>query len=258
MIDGPHTTPPDEPAANFARRHIGPSPREIAAMLETVGATSLDDADRRRRCRRRSGRTRRSISAAPLTETEALAHLRALAAQNQVFTSLIGQGYYGTITAAGDPAQHPGEPGLVHGLHALPAGDQPGPAGGAAQLPDHGQRPDRPRIANASLLDEATAAAEAMAHGASASRKSKANAFFVDRDVPSADASRCCGPAPSRSAGTSIVGDPLRRSRRRPTCSARCFQYPGTSGAVRDFRPADRDAARKPARSPSSPPICWR
>ena len=47
--------------------------------------------------------------------------------------------------ACGDPAQHPGEPGLVHGLHALPARDQPGPAGGAAQLPDHDLRSHRAR-----------------------------------------------------------------------------------------------------------------
>ena len=43
----------------------------------------------------------------------------------------------------GDPAQPAGEPRLVHGVHALPAGDIPGPAGGAAQLPDHGRGPDR-------------------------------------------------------------------------------------------------------------------
>ncbi|CAK7282556.1 hypothetical protein SGPA1_20531 [Streptomyces misionensis JCM 4497] len=45
---------------------------------------------------------------------------------------------------AGHPAQRHGEPVLVHGLHALPAGDLPGPPGGPAELPDHGRRPDRP------------------------------------------------------------------------------------------------------------------
>ena len=44
---------------------------------------------------------------------------------------------------AGHPAQHPGEPGLVHAVHALPGRDRAGPAGGAAQLPDDGRRPDR-------------------------------------------------------------------------------------------------------------------
>ena len=48
------------------------------------------------------------------------------------------------LHAARGPAQRHGEPGLVHGVHALPARDQPGPARGAAQLPDDGRRPDRP------------------------------------------------------------------------------------------------------------------
>ncbi len=45
----------------------------------------------------------------------------------------------------GHPAQRPREPGVVHGVHAVPTRDQPGPSGGAAQLPDDGQRPDRAR-----------------------------------------------------------------------------------------------------------------
>ena len=56
---------------------------------------------------------------------------------------MIGLGYYGTFTPPVDPAQRPGEPGLVHRVHALPAGDLAGPARGAAQLPDRGRRPHR-------------------------------------------------------------------------------------------------------------------
>ena len=79
----------------------------------------------------------------PLSEPEALAELRRLAARNTVLTSMIGLGYYADGHPGRDPAQRAGEPGLVHGLHALPAGDLPGPAGGAAQLPDDDRRPDR-------------------------------------------------------------------------------------------------------------------
>ena len=88
-------------------------------------------AARARRCR------------APASEPEAAAELRALAARNQVLTSMIGLGYYGTDHPAGDPAQRPGEPRLVHRVHAVPARDQPGPARGAAQLPDDGRGPHR-------------------------------------------------------------------------------------------------------------------
>src|SRR6202790_4433513 len=89
----------DEPAPTFVRRHIGPSPRDISAMLETVGAASLDTL---------MGQTLPSSIrqkapldlGTPLSETEALAHMSELASQNQVFTSLIGQGYSGTILPA--------------------------------------------------------------------------------------------------------------------------------------------------------------
>ena len=78
------------------------------------------------------------------SEHEVLAELRELAGRNTVLTSMIGLGYHGTVTPPVDPAQRAGEPGLVHRLHAVPAGDLAGPARGAAQLPDHGRRPHRP------------------------------------------------------------------------------------------------------------------
>src|SRR5438445_9350949 len=91
--------PADEPAASFVRRHIGPSHRDVAAMLETVGAKTLNalmaetlPSSIRRKAPLDLGRA--------LSETEALAHMGDLASQNQVFTSLIGQGYSGTILPA--------------------------------------------------------------------------------------------------------------------------------------------------------------
>ncbi|MBN8986545.1 MAG: glycine dehydrogenase (aminomethyl-transferring), partial [Rhizobiales bacterium] len=94
-----HTAIASEPATTFVRRHIGPSPRDIDAMLSTVGAASLTalmdetlPADIRQRAPLDLGRA--------LSETEALAHIGEIAAKNQVFTSLIGQGYSGTILPA--------------------------------------------------------------------------------------------------------------------------------------------------------------
>src|SRR6266851_291542 len=94
-----HRKPIDEAATTFVRRHIGPSPRDVAAMLETVGAKTLGEL---------MGQTLPASirQQAPLdlgtalSETEALSHMRGLALQNQVFTSLIGQGYSGTILPA--------------------------------------------------------------------------------------------------------------------------------------------------------------
>src|SRR5690349_9863821 len=91
--------PVEDAATTFVRRHIGPSPRDVATMLETVGAESLGDL--------MGGTLPYSIrQKAPLDlgraldETEALAHMGELAAQNQPFTSVIGQGYSGTILPA--------------------------------------------------------------------------------------------------------------------------------------------------------------
>ena len=79
------------------RRHIGPSPAEIAAMLEVVGAPSLDalidetvPPGIRQAAPLDWGR--------PLSEQAALHRLRLTAAKNRVLTSLIGQGYHGTVT----------------------------------------------------------------------------------------------------------------------------------------------------------------
>src|SRR5260370_11869373 len=85
----------NEAAASFVRRHIGPSPRDVSAMLETVGAKSL--AALMAETLPSSIRQQAPLNlGTALNETEALAHLRELASQNQVFTSLIGQGYSAT------------------------------------------------------------------------------------------------------------------------------------------------------------------
>ena len=90
-------TPTDYLPYDFAnRRHIGPSPREMAAMLEVVGAGSLDQL------------IDETVPAAisqsePLdfgkakSERELLHYMRHVAAKNTVLTSLIGQGYHGTV-----------------------------------------------------------------------------------------------------------------------------------------------------------------
>src|SRR3954470_17766434 len=85
-----------DPATTFARRHIGPSPRDVESMLETVGAKNLDELIAQ--TLPASIRQHKPLTlGTPLSETEALAHMRELAAENAVFTSLIGQSYSGTI-----------------------------------------------------------------------------------------------------------------------------------------------------------------
>ena len=162
-----------EAATDFVRRHIGPSPRDVAAMLESVGATSLGEL---------MGQTLPSSirQQAPLdlghalSETEALSHMRELAAQNQVFTSLIGTGYSGTLLPAviqrnilENPAWYtaytPYQPEISQGrLEAL--------FNFQTMICDLTGLD----VANASLLDEAYRGGRSHGAGTSAPRRSKA------------------------------------------------------------------------------------
>ncbi|MBE0701638.1 MAG: glycine dehydrogenase (aminomethyl-transferring), partial [Afipia sp.] len=173
--------PSNEPATTFARRHIGPSPRDIDAMLKTIGASSLDAL--MDETLPANIRLNRPLDLPPaLSEANALAHMRELAGQNRVFTSLIGQGYYGTQlptvilrnileNPAWYTAYTPYQPEISQGrLEAL--------FNFQTMICDLTGLD----VANASLLDEATAAAEAMAL-AERSSTTKNRAFFVDHNV---------------------------------------------------------------------------
>src|ERR1700742_4903421 len=230
----PHRKPANGAAVNFARRQIGPSPRDIKAMLESVGAKSLDalmaetlPSSIRQKAPLDLGRA--------LSETEALSHMRELAAQNEVITSLIGQGYSGTILPAviqrnilENPAWYtaytPYQPEISQGrLEAL--------FNFQTMICDLTGLD----VANASLLDEATAAAEAMALAERAAQ-SKSKSFFVDAEVhPQTLAVLRTRAEPL--GWHLIVGDPLTDLAKADVFGA-LLQYPGTTGSVRDLRPA--------------------
>jgi glycine dehydrogenase len=229
-----HRKPADEAAASFVRRHIGPSPRDISAMLETVGAKSLDALMAETLPSSIRQKAPLDLGAA-LSETEALAHMGELASQNQLFTSLIGQGYSGTILPAviqrnilESPAWYtaytPYQPEISQGrLEAL--------FNFQTMICDLTGLD----IANASLLDEATAAAEAMAL-AERVAQTKTRSFFVDSEVhPQTLAVLRTRAEPL--GWNLIVGDPLADLAHVEVFGG-LLQYPGTSGAVRDLRPA--------------------
>jgi len=165
----------------FVQRHIGPDDDDRAAMLATIGLTSMasliDDVVPE------SIRMHEALDLPePRTEVDVLAELRSIAGQNQVFTSLIGTGYYGTITPpviqrnvlespAWYTAYTPYQPEISQGrLEAL--------LNFQTMVTDLTGMD----IANASLLDEATAAAEAMAM-AHRLHKGKQDKFFVHHDT---------------------------------------------------------------------------
>ncbi|MBT9244563.1 aminomethyl-transferring glycine dehydrogenase [Gemmobacter fulvus] len=225
-------TPTDYDPYDFAnRRHIGPSPAEMDEMLKAVGVATLDQLiEETIPATIRQGKP---LTWAPLAEHELLAKMRAVAAKNKVMTSLIGQGYYGTVTPPAiqrnileNPAWYtaytPYQPEIAQGrLEAL--------LNYQTMVADLTGLP----VANASLLDEATAAAEAMTM-AERSAKSKARAFFVDEH---------CHPQTIAVIRTRalplgieiVVGDPDDMDP--ASVFGAIFQYPGTWGHVRDLTP---------------------
>ncbi|WP_312317857.1 aminomethyl-transferring glycine dehydrogenase [Stenotrophomonas sp.] len=161
----------------FVERHIGPNDAEIAQMLDVVGHASLDALT--------DAIVPASIkSPAPLalpesmTEVEALAKIRAIADKNQVFRTFIGQGYYGTLTPNVILRNVLENPAWYTAYTPYQAEISQGRMEALINFQTLCADLTGMEIANASLLDEATAAAEAMTL-AKRSAKSKSDTFFV-------------------------------------------------------------------------------
>lgn len=168
--------------SEFVARHIGPRPSDVDTMLQTLGYNSLEDlidtavpADIRQDAML-------DIPAA-LSETQALAHLRDLASKNVMKTQMIGQGFYDTITPAvirrnivENPAWYtaytPYQPEISQGrLEAL--------LNFQTMVMDLTGLP----IANASLLDESSAAAEAVLMMRRANKKKAKGKTVLDSNI---------------------------------------------------------------------------
>ncbi|RZU31662.1 aminomethyl-transferring glycine dehydrogenase [Blastococcus saxobsidens] len=224
-------------AGSFAGRHIGPRPGETAEMLAVVGHPSLEslvDA-----CVPEGVRDREPLALPPAEDEPAvLALLRERAAANEVFTSLIGLGYSGTVTppviqrsVLENPAWYtaytPYQPEISQGrLEAL--------INFQTMVADLTGLP----VAGASMLDEATAAAEAMTLVRRAGRARPDSVFVVDADT----LPQTLGVLRTRAEPLGIrlhvtdlsAGWPVDL----PEAGAFgvLLSYPGASGAVRDHR----------------------
>ncbi len=170
-----------EHASAFVDRHIGPNDAEIAHMLGVIGQPSLDamtDAIVPAKIK----------SAAPLalpdsvTEVDALAKIRAIADQNRVYRSFIGQGYSGTHVPNVILRNLLENPAWYTAYTPYQAEISQGRMEALINFQTMVTDLTGMEIANASLLDEATAAAEAMTL-AKRMAKSKSNVFFVSDTV---------------------------------------------------------------------------
>ncbi|MDR6234199.1 aminomethyl-transferring glycine dehydrogenase [Pseudomonas oryzihabitans] len=219
-------------ADEFVPRHIGPRELDEIAMLDLLGYESLEAMTAQVIPESIKGTSVLDLPAG-LSEADALAELRAIAGKNRLLKSLIGQGYYNTHTPAPilrnlleNPAWYtaytPYQPEISQGrLEALLnfqtlIGDLTG-------MP----------VANASLLDEGTAAAEAMTF-CKRLAKNKATAFF---------ASVHCHPQTldvlrtrAEPLGIEVVVGVETEIEDHGRFFGALFQYPMTTGEIRDYR----------------------
>ena len=220
-----------ENASEFMARHIGVDAADEAVMLKALGAGSRRELIESI-VPRAIARSRTMNIPAPVTEVAALAELKTIAAKNKVFKSYIGQGYYGTHTPGvilrnilENPAWYtaytPYQAEISQGRMEALVNFQ-------TMIVDLTALP----MANASLLDEASAAAEAMTM-AMRLTKSRSTTFLVDSEV-----------FPQTLAVIQTRAEPLGITVK--VCSgdealaqesfAALLQYPGVSGVVRDER----------------------
>jgi len=165
----------------FLERHIGPNAAEIAHMLKVIGQPSLEAmTDAIVPASIRS--TQPLALPEPVSEVEALAKIRAIASKNQVFKSFIGQGYYGTHTPNVILRNILENPAWYTAYTPYQAEISQGRMEALINFQTMVTDLTGMEISNASLLDEATAAAEAMTL-AKRSAKSKSNRFFVSKHV---------------------------------------------------------------------------
>ncbi|MGM0703927.1 MAG: aminomethyl-transferring glycine dehydrogenase [Pseudomonadota bacterium] len=225
----------------FIRRHNGPGADDVAAMLATLDIDSLDAL--MARTVPDGIRLERELHLdPPRTEPEALDYLQRLARQNKVFKTYIGQGYHDTHVPAVIQRNVLENPGWYTAYTPYQPEIAQGRLEGLLNFQQMVMDLTGMQLANASLLDEATAAAEAMALCKRANKKAKSNAFFVADDVlpQTLDVVRTRAHyfdyelivAPADEIGAHDVFGAL-------------LQYPGQSGEIRDLAPLLASAREK-------------
>ncbi len=220
-----------EDSHEFAARHIGVTAADQALMLEAVGAES------RRSLMARIVPTSIARSSAmaipaPLTEAAALAELREIASRNQVFRSFIGQGYYGTHTPGVILRNILENPAWYTAYTPYQAEISQGRLEALLNFQTMITDLTGMAIANASMLDEATAAAEAMTL-AMRMGKSKSTTFLVDDEV--LPQTLAVLQTRARPLGITVKTFSVQISLGEDSFGV-LLQYPGLSGALRDDR----------------------
>ena len=220
------------PRDSFSNRHNGPNQSEIVQMLEVLGIASLDDLIDKTvpgTIRLKNGLQLPTA----LDEAAALAQLKAIASKNQVYRSFIGMGCYNCITPPVILRNILENPGWYTAYTPYQAEIAQGRLEALLNFQTMVIELTGLEIANSSLLDEGTAAAEAMSMSYGVC-KNKAEAFFVDRG---------CHPQTievlktrANPLGIELIIEDFREFDFSKPIFGALLQYPTTEGTIHDYR----------------------
>jgi glycine dehydrogenase len=220
-----------ENRGEFIRRHNGPGPDDVRAMLGTLGLSSMDELIERTVPASILTNTPLGL-AGSRTETEVLARLKGIASKNRPLRSMIGMGYYGCHTPTVILRNILENPGWYTAYTPYQPEISQGRLEALLNFQTMVMDLTGMEIANASLLDEATSAAEAMTMCFSAG-KSDSKRFFISED---------CHPqtievARTRAApmGIEVVVGDHRKNPFEGDPYALLVQYPASSGEIYDY-----------------------
>ncbi|MEO8068119.1 MAG: glycine dehydrogenase (aminomethyl-transferring), partial [Flavobacteriales bacterium] len=228
-------------SANYQQRHIGPDASEIAAMLKTIGEPTLQSLiDRTVPSGIRSKGALATGSA--LSEHEHLANMKALGAKNKQFRNYIGLGFHGTLIPPAIQRNVLENPGWYTAYTPYQAEISQGRLEALLNFQTMVSDLTALPIANASLLDEATAAAEAMfmLHSARPKESASAHRFFVDRSLYPQNIDVLHTRAVP--VGIELVHGEAKDFKQDGTFFGMIVQYPAVDGGVNDLRAVVKNA----------------
>lgn len=221
----------------FITRHIGPRPEDVAEMLKVIGVKSVDELIEQ--TVPESIRLKEVLDLpAPLSEDEFLTHIRMVAAKNKLYRSFIGQGYYDTIAPAVIIRNILENPAWYTSYTPYQAEVSQGRLEALLNYQTMILELTGMEITNCSLLDEATAAAEAMtmmyALRGKEMKKAGANKLFVDNKIfPQIKDVLITRAAPQ---GIELVYGDYNSFEFTPEVFGALVQYPASDGEIRNYQ----------------------
>ncbi|MEJ2442708.1 MAG: aminomethyl-transferring glycine dehydrogenase [Exilibacterium sp.] len=217
---------------SFIQRHIGPDAAQTHAMLETLGVDSIAELIEKT-VPENIRKTDTLALKSAVGEDQALAELKTIAAKNQIFKSYIGMGYHNTLVPKVIQRNVLENPGWYTAYTPYQPEIAQGRLEGLLNFQQMVLDLTGMEMANASMLDEGTAAAEAMAMCKRQLKKNKSSTFFVD----SATHPQTIAVIQTRAEHFGfeiVVGDP-KTDLAQLECFGALLQYPATHGEIKDL-----------------------